>query len=116
MDRSIEPPTVRERSDLPELRHVPPEVVDLLTAYVGIDSDAWPRLDQLLADRLRRPGHGASRSHGARAPQGAVSSDRSPGCSTRPVPPAGATGRVPGSRAASAPSTAVPGHDAPGRP
>jgi DNA-binding transcriptional MerR regulator len=79
-------------SDLPEFRHVPPEVVDLLTAYVGVDSDAWPQLDRLLADRLRRPGDDTPRSHGAFAPQGAVSSDRSPGWSTRPSPPVGPTG------------------------
>jgi DNA-binding transcriptional MerR regulator len=43
-------------SDLPNFADVPREVVELLAGHLGIDSPAWQRLDQLLAQRLADPG------------------------------------------------------------
>jgi DNA-binding transcriptional MerR regulator len=43
-------------SDLPDFDEVPREVVELLAGHLGIDSPAWQRLDQLLAQRLTDPG------------------------------------------------------------
>lgn len=102
-------------SDLPAFGHVAPEVLDLLGAYLGVDSVAWPELDRLVTDRLRQSGDDGSRSRRALADQGAFSSDRSRGSSTRPSP-VGSGVRSPDLGPASAPSTTELGHDALGRP
>jgi DNA-binding transcriptional MerR regulator len=39
-------------SDLPNFDAVTPEAVELLSGYLGIDSAAWRRLDELLTQRL----------------------------------------------------------------
>lgn len=39
-------------SDLPDFSRVPPEVVDILTGFQGLDNPAWTRLDHLIAQRL----------------------------------------------------------------